>query len=318
MNGSLPEVKYTKKRGKNIPEQLTLHAMALPGMLLMIVFVFFPIFGLYIAFVRYRPSPDTGFFTALFRSEFVGFRFFADIFLRPDFFAALSNTVLIAFIKIVLQTLIGIILALLLNEIGHEFFKKICQSVYFIPFFLSWVVLGSIVLDMFATEGIVNKILGLFGTNIAFFRNGTWFRIIVIFTDVWKNAGYQAIYFLAAITGIDMALYEAAKVDGANYWKQCLHVTIPGIMPIIILVSVLNLGNIMNAGFEQILVLYNPLVYSAGDILDTLAYRIGFQTPSLDQWAIGTAIGLFKSLVSCLFFVVSYVFAAKKLDYNIM
>ena len=294
--------------------------MTLPGTILLIIFVIFPIIGIYIAFVEFRPLPEAGFFESLFSSRFVGFTMFNDIFSRPDFGRAVGNTIIIAAAKLVLQTIAGIGLALLLNEIGTRFAagrfaKKIFQSMYFVPFFISWVLLGSIVIDMFSVDGIINTI---FRSDISFFSDPELFRIIAILSDVWKNMGYQAIFFLAAITGVNMTLYEAAKVDGANYWKQCIHVTIPGIMPIIILVSVLNIGNIMNAGFEQILVLYNPAVYSTGDILDTLAYRVAFFDTSLDMFSFSTAIGLFRSVVACFFFVISYTFAAKKLNYNIL
>ncbi len=304
-----------KNRLYRLRQELQLHAMLLPGMILLTVFVIFPIIGVYMAFTQYRPSPDTGFFRALFQSRFVGFRFFNDIFTRPDFTQILFNTVYIALLKIIIQTVLGITLALLLNELRSGALKKTFQTVYFIPFFLSWTLLGSIVTEMFSLDGIVNK---LFGQEISFLASNDWFRAILISTDVWKNMGYQAVYFLAAISCIDPTQYEAASVDGANYWQQCRHITLPGIMPIIILVSVLNIGNVMNAGFEQILVLYNPLVYKTGDIIDTVAYRIGFLTPSLDQYSLGTAIGLFKSVISCVFFLGSYAFAAKKLNYSIM
>jgi len=342
-------IKVRKKR-KNLREQLTLHAMTLPGALLLLVFVFLPILGLYIAFVEFvPPAPGSGwffpgtqvlipaspFFRALFDSRFVGFSMFADVFTLPEFGQAVWNTVFIAFLKIVFQTLAGIVLALLLNEIGlrfgsGRFFKKIFQSAYFVPFFISWVLLGAMVLEMFGRDGIATSVLepfvrginGILGReNRTFFSDPQWFRIIVITTDVWKVMGYQAIFFLAAITGVNMSLYEAAKVDGANYWKQCRHVTIPGIMPIIILVSVLNMGNIMNAGFEQILVLANPLVYETGEILDTMAYRLVFgggAAGSNDRWALSTIVGLFRSLVACIVFIGSYTVAAKKLKYNIL
>jgi putative aldouronate transport system permease protein len=289
--------------------------MAAPGTVLLILFVLFPIVGIYISFAAYRPLPGTGFFDSLFQAQFVGFYYFADIFARPDFIQVLFNTVLIAVIKIILQTVFGILLALLLNEVMQSSLKRVYQTAYFLPFFLSWALLGTIITEMLSIDGVINSI---FNTDVSFLASNKYFRSILIITDLWKNAGYQAVYFLAAITCIDSTQYEAASIDGANKLKQCRHVTIPGIMPIIILVSVLNIGNIMNAGFEQVLVMYNPLVYATGDIIDTMAYRIGFLTPSIDQFSIGTAIGLFKSSIGCVLFVISYLFAAKKLNYSIM
>ena len=336
----------TRKKRVSLKEQFTLHAMALPGAILLILFVFFPIIGLYIAFVEFIPPeagtgwffpgtqvliPASPFFRALFDSRFIGFTAFAEVFRMPEFGLAVRNTVLIAFLKIVFQTLAGIVLALLLNEIGirfaaGRFFKKIFQSAYFVPFFISWVLLGAMMLEMFSRDGIatvilepvargINNILGR--EHRSFFSDPQWFRIILIASDVWRVMGYQAIFFLAAITGVNMSLYEAAKVDGANYWKQCRHVTIPGIMPIIILISVLNMGNIMNAGFEQILVLSNDMVFNVSEILDTMAYRIVFYQSGTDVWTQSTVVGLFRAVVACIVFVGSYTFAAKKLKYNI-
>ena len=156
------------------------------------------------------------------------------------------------------------------------------------------------------------------GKAVSFLGSNTWFPFVLFVSELWKSLGYQAIYFLAAITAVSPGLYEAAEIDGANRVQQCFHVTLPCIRPIIILMVVLNIGNIMNAGFEQVLALYNPLVYESGDIIDTMSYRIGLINRSTFQYSLGTAVGLFKSVICCILFGASYLFAAKKLDYEVL
>ncbi|HEY8390507.1 MAG TPA: ABC transporter permease subunit [Clostridia bacterium] len=310
--------KRPSKKILRLKKSLPLHFMMAPGTILMIIFNILPIVGLYMAFAAYKPIYGKSFLSSLFNAPFVGFYFFETVFSRPDFGRVMFNTVYIAIIKIVLQTVLGILIALLLNEMMSQKLKKFLQTVYFLPYFLSWALLGSIVNNLFSINGPINAILAATGLNrISFLSSNSWFRTIIIGSDLWKNLGYQAIYFLAAISYLDSTLYEAARIDGANRFKLCYHITIPGIMPIIILISVLNLGNIMNAGFEQILTLYNEIVYKTGDIIDTMAYRIGLINKSTYQFSLGTAIGLFKSLISCALFSIAYIFAAKKLDYKI-
>lgn len=310
--------KITKKKIARLKKSLPLHLMMSPGTVLMIIFNILPIVGLYMAFAAYKPVYGKSFMSSLFSAPFAGFYFFETIFTRPDFSRVMFNTVYIAMIKIVLLTVLGILLALLLNEMMSKRLKKFLQTVYFLPYFLSWALLGSIINNLFSINGPLNEILVATGLNrISFLSSNSWFRTIIIGSDLWKNLGYQAIYFLAAISYIDTTLYEAARIDGANKFRLCYHITLPGIMPIIILISVLNLGNIMNAGFEQILTLYNEIVYKTGDIIDTMAYRIGLINKSTYQFSLGTAIGLFKSFISCVLFSAAYIFAAKKLDYKI-
>lgn len=300
-------------------KQLVLHSMMLPGTILLLVFNVLPMVGIWMAFSKYQPKAGMGYFEALFSADYVGFAFFDQIFSRPDFRQVLFNTVYISVVKLVLLIGLGIVLSLLLNEIPFLHLKKGIQVVVFVPYFLSWVILSSIIIDLLSVNGPINRVIEAFGGEaISFLGSNTWFPIVLFVSELWKSLGYEAIYFLAAITAVAPGLYEAAEIDGANRVQQCFHVTLPCIRPIIILMVVLNIGNIMNAGFEQVLALYNSLVYQSGDIIDTMAYRIGLVSASTFQYSLGTAVGLFKSVICCVLFGASYLFAAKKLDYEVL
>jgi putative aldouronate transport system permease protein len=194
--------------------------------------------------------------------------------------------------------------------------KRSIQTTIYLPHFLSWVILGGILIDILSpSDGLANRVIKLLGFQPIFFLgDNKWFPFTMVFTDSWKEFGYGTIVYLAAITGIDPALYEAAKMDGANRWKQVVHVTLPGMKMVIVLLLVLSLGNLLNAGFDQIFNLYSPPVYQSGDIIDTFVYRIGM----LDaQFGVATAVGLFKSVISLIFISVSYYCAYKFADYRI-
>ena len=305
-----PDSQKAKRKRANLKEQLILHSMLLPGVILVIIFMIVPMIGVVMAFEKFNVVQ--GFFG----SPWVGFKHFHDLFNRPDFWQATRNTFIIAFWKIVFTSTFSILLALLINEIRLIHIKKTVQTVLFLPYFLSWALLGNIMVDLFSYSGALNYLLSAFGVEpVYFITSNRWFRVIIVATDVWKTIGYQIVVFLAAITNIDPALYEAAKIDGANHTQLVIHITLPGIMSMIVLMSILNIGNIMNAGFDQILVMYNPSVYETGDILDTMAYRIGLL--QVGQYSVGTAIGLFKSIISATFFSVSYFIAYKVKGYKI-
>ncbi|MCM3113840.1 ABC transporter permease subunit [Neobacillus sp. MER 74] len=276
-----------KKRGG----QLEYHLMLAPGMIFLIIFSFIPMFGIIMAFEDYVPAKG------VFGSEWVGFENFKYMLEIPDSMKILRNTLVIAVGKIILGTLVPIIFALLLNEIRLKWAKKSIQTIVYLPNFLSWAVLAAVFINIFDYHGPVNNFLQAFGHKpILFLGSNEWFRSIIVSTDVWKGFGYGAIVYLAALTGIDPGLYEASSMDGANRFKQLLHVTLPGILPTIMLITALNLGNILNAGFDQIFALYNPIVYETGDVIDTYVYRIGLIG---QQYSFATAIGLLKSVVSC-------------------
>ncbi len=286
-----------------------LHLMLLPGLFLTLVYFYGPMFGLVMSFQNFNPVK--GFL----RSEWVGLENFKYVFRMPDFSQAFWNTLYISILKIVFGILVPLILALLINEVSRKGFSKLVQTSIFIPYFLSWTILGSIVIEIFSLDGPVNSLLKLAGLEqTMFMTDNKWFPIIVVISDIWKGAGYYMIIYLAAITSIDQSLYEAAKVDGGGRWLQMLNITLPAMAPIIILTITLSLGGILNAGFEQILVLYNPIVYQSGDIIDTFVYRIGITN---SQYSPAAAVGLFKSAISFVLVSLSYFLAYKFNDYRI-
>jgi len=296
------------KKNKRKPWQLYL--LLLPGMVLIFIFAYIPMGGIAIAFKDYIPS------RGIWGSEWVGLQHFRFMLMLPDTKRVITNTVVIALMKIFLGFPVPIIFALLLNEVRSKFIKRSVQTVVYLPYFLSWVILGGIFIDIFSVNGgIVNQFIGLFGIEpISFLGSNTYFRWVIVVTDIWKGFGFATVIYMASLSGIDANLYEAAIIDGAGRWKQTLHVTIPGILPIVMLLAILNLGNILNAGFDQIFNLYSPLVYDTGDIIDTYVYRLAFTQAN---YGLSTAVNLFKSVVSFFFIVTGYTLAFKYSDYRI-
>lgn len=295
----------------NIKKQLPLHLMILPGLILLLIFSYLPMAGIIIAFQKFIPAKG------LFGSQkWIGldnFKYVLDI---PNFYGIIWNTISIAVMKIILGLIIPIIFAILINEVTNNTLKRSVQTLIYLPHFLSWVVLGGILIDVLSPSGgIVNGLLKSLGIEPIFFLgDNKWFPATMVLTETWKEFGYGTIIYLAAITGIDPSLYEAARMDGAGRWKQILNITLPGMKMVIVLLLVLSLGNVLNAGFDQIFNLYSPPVYQSGDIIDTFVYRIGL----LDaQYGVATAVGLFKSVVSFTLISVSYFFAYKFADYRI-
>ena len=292
-------------------KELPLHVMLFPGILLILIFNYVPMAGLVITFQKFIPSK--GMFG---KQEWIGFDNFTYVFSLPGFKQAMGNTVIIAAWKIVLGLLVPVVFALLLNEVRHMRFKKTIQTIVYLPYFLSWVVLGGIFIDLLSPgSGIVNGIItSLGGESIFFLGDNRYFKGTLIVTDVWKTFGYNAIVYLAAIVGVDTSLYEAAETDGANRWQQIWHITLPGIRGIVVLMMVLSLGNVLNAGFDQVFNLYTKAVYESGDILDTFIYRLGLIDA---QYGAATAVGLFKSIISTIFISTSYYLAYKFSNYRI-
>ena len=273
-------------------EKRMFHLMLLPGMIMLFLFVFVPLFGSLMAFQNYVPAKG------IFGSKWVGLDNFQFIFSLPDSRQVFVNTLVIAFAKLIFNIIVPVSFAILLNEITVGICKKFFQTVVYLPHFLSWVVLATVVTNMFSLSGPFNALVTAFGGEpVQFLADNNWFRQVIVATDVWKEFGYNSVVYLAALTGIEVGLYEASSIDGANRFEQTLHITLPSLMPTIILMTALNLGNILNAGFDQIFNLYNPIVYETGDIIDTYVYRIGMVER---QYSIGTAVGLFKSVISFL------------------
>jgi putative aldouronate transport system permease protein len=309
-NNNMPLTDKKAVWGKNRVPQWPLHLMILPALILIVIYSYGPMLGIVIAFQKFIPARGIG------GSEWIGWDNFRYVMAMPDSYRVLFNTVIISFMKIVSNLIVPITIALLLNEIRKEAFKRSFQTLIYLPHFLSWILLGGILIDVLSpSTGIVNQLLSLLGFEPIFFLgDNSWFRFVLVSTDVWKEFGYNTIVYLAALTGINPSLYEAAIVDGAGRWKQTWHVTLRGITPIIVLLSVLSLGNVLNAGFDQVFNLYSPQVYESGDIIDTFVYRIGLVDA---QYSVATAVGLFKSIVSLSFILISYFLAYRLANYRI-
>ncbi|WP_342556344.1 ABC transporter permease subunit [Paenibacillus sp. FSL R7-0652] len=284
--------------------------MLSPAVLLVLVFVYMPLGGLVMAFQDYKP------YLGIMGSEWVGMEHFKFLFEYPDSVQVIWNTLRIAVLKLVFGFISTMGFALLINEVRRKVLRSTVQTFVFLPHFLSWVVLGGIFIELLNPDsGLVNQALQALGLNPIFFLgDNNWFLFTVVSSEVWKEFGYGSIIFLAAIVGINPALYEAAQIDGAGKWKQMLHITLPSLIPTIAVVLTLSLSQILNAGFDQIFNLYNPLVYEKGDIIDTFVYRIGL----IDgNYSFSTAIGLFKSIVSLILILGAYRIAYKVADYKI-
>lgn len=289
---------------------LVLDAMLLPAVILTLIFSYLPMAGLVIAFQDFKP------WLGFAKSNWIGLEHFRYLFSTPEYVQIIWNTIIIAGMKMVTGLIAPFTFALLLNEVRKAAFKRTVQTLVYLPHFLSWVIIGGILLDMLSSEGLVNQFLGaVFGIEPIFFLgDGNWFRAIVVVSDAWKEFGFGTIVFLASLAAINPALYEAAEVDGANRWHQTMFITIPALIPITIVVGTLSLGNILNAGFDQIFNLYNALVFDKGDIIDTFVYRIGIVD---GKFGFSTAVGLFKSAVGFVLIVTAYRLAYKLANYRI-
>ena len=283
--------------------------MVIPALVWMVLINIVPMFGIIMAFQDFNPGKG------IFRSKFIGLENFEYMFQLKDVSQIFTNTIVIAVGKLLLNVLVPVIFALLLNEIKNVAFKRCIQTVVYLPDFISWGIMGGILLDVFGLYGPINMVLSAFGMEpIAFFRISKLFRILAIGTDVWKEFGFNAVVYLAALTGISPSLYEAAAIDGAGRWSRMWHITLPGLKPVIVLMTILALGNILNAGFDQIYNIYNQAVYSTGDIIDTWVYRVGLNDL---QFSLATAVGLLKSVIGFLMISLSYLIAYKKANYRI-
>lgn len=299
-----------KTKTIKINREFPLYLMLLPAVILALVFSYGPMVGIVMAFQRVLPGKG------LFGSPWIGWDNFKYVFQMPNFYQVIWNTVFIAGLKAIAGVIVPVSVALMLNNVTSKLFKRTVQTVVYLPHFLSWIILAGIFVDILSpSDGVVNLLLKAVGMQPIFFLgNDNVFPWTMVATDIWKSFGFGTIVYLAALTDIDPTLYEAATVDGANRWQQTWHITLPGIMGTIIMLTTLSLGNILNAGFDQIFNLYSPLVYRTGDIIDTLVYRTGIANY---QYGVATAVGLFKSVVSLLLIGIAYKLAAKFADYRI-
>ena len=297
-------------RLKKVFANINFCIMLAPALIWMVLFNIVPMFGITMAFQDFNPS------LGILGSKWVGLKNFNYMFQLSDTRQIFFNTIFIAGLKIIFNLLVPVTFALMLNEVRQAGFKKGVQTIVYLPHFLSWVILAGILLDVFAYSGPVNRILeAVFGMEpVKFFAKASLFRWFAIFSDVWKEFGFNAVIYLAALTGINLNLYEAAAIDGASKWKRTWHITLPGISNTIVLMTILGLGSVLNAGFDQIFNLYNPLVYATGDIIDTWVYRVGLQNL---QFSLATAVGLLKSVVGFIMITTSYGLAYKFADYKV-
>lgn len=281
---------FWSRLGKDVARDKWLYLLVLPGIVFLIIFKYIPMIDLKIAFQEYNPFNAAG-------SPWVGFNKFVELFTKPGFPDAFRNTITISLLKLVIGFPIPIILALMMNEMRNMKFKKVSQTLLYLPFFISWVIMAGMIMTFVdpQTGAITQLIKAITGKDIQVLTDKNAFVPMLIISDIYKGAGWGTIIYFAALSGVDPQLYEAAQIDGAKRFKQLLHITIPAIMPTIIINLILSCNNIMNAGFDQIFMLYSAPVYDVADIIDTYVYRLGIQK---QDYSLSTAAGLFKSVIA--------------------
>lgn len=292
-----------------------LYVMLIPGLFFLFIYKLLPLWGIQIAFRDYKMFAAATPWKAITESGFVGLKHFRKLFASSQFAKVLRNTLQINFLKILWLFPIPILCAILLNEIRNVFYQKLCQTMIYVPYFFSWVLIFGVFYSLLGSYGIVNSLLKAVGNErISFFGDQSVFRSVLVFTEGWKEVGYNTVIYLAAITGIDVTLYEAARVDGANKFEQILHITLPGLLPTIVLMLIMKVGYILTTGFEQILVFYNPSVYDVADIIETYVYRIGLGQA---DFSLATALGLFNAVVAFVLIVGANTISKKTLGRSI-
>lgn len=294
LNKEKVQLKKAKRKNRvwiDIKKDWDLYLLLIPGILTLFLFKYTPFYGLLIAF------QDFNIFSGIAGSEWVGLDNFRRLFSSREFSLIFQNTLVISITKIIFLFPLPIFIAVMLNEIINTKFKKAVQTVIYLPHFISWVIVSGLFINLLSINGgIINRVIeSLGGQPVGFFMDKEWFRLLLVFTDGWKEVGWGTIVYLAAIVGIEQEQFEAAKIDGANKFQQILNITIPNIAPTIILMFILRLGNILEAGTEQILVMYNPIVYEVADVIGTYVFRVGLGT---SDYSFSTAVGLFNSVIS--------------------
>ena len=272
-----------------IHEYRYLYLMLIPAVAAMIIFCYAPMYGIQIAFKNYKPR------SGIWGSQWVGFKYFLRMFREQTFMTVLRNTLVISGLRLVICFPAGVIFALMLNEIGNQRLKKVAQTISYMPHFVSWVVLGGIVKSLLSLNGPVNALVKLCGgTPAIWLTKSNYFIPIVLVTDIWKSMGWGSIVYLAAMAGIPMDQYESAEIDGASRFQRIWYITLPSILPVVMTMFNLRIGNIMSAGFDQIFNLYSAAVYDVADIIDTYSYRVGLID---NNFSYSAAIGLFKNVL---------------------
>ena len=286
-----------------------LYLLILPGIIWALIFCYGPMFGIYMAFINFKPRMN--FFTSFFQQKYVGFQWFEYFFTTGDFVRIMRNTLMTSLTTLALSFPAPIFLALLLNECRLARFKKVVQTVSYLPFFISWVICANIFLTIMSSTGVVNEALmdlGIIKSPILFFQKGQLFWVLLGLANTWKGMGYNAIIYLAAITSISSEIYESAMIDGANRLQRVVHITLPCLLPTISVMFVLAVGGLLNAGFEQQLLMSNSTIINYSDVIDTYAYRYGFGS---GMYSYSAAVGLFKSVVNFILVVSANAFVSR-------
>lgn len=310
-----PFARKMRSLGSYLRQHWVLYLMLIPGLFFLFIYKLLPLWGLQIAFKDYKLFAAETPWKAITESAWVGMKHFNKLFGSSQFEKVLRNTLEINFLKILWLFPIPILCAILLNEIRHAFYQKLCQTLIYVPYFFSWVLIFGIFYSLLGSYGIVNSVIAsMGGERINFFGDQSVFRSILVFTEGWKEVGYNTVIYLAAITGIDITLYEAAKVDGANKFRQIWHITLPGLLPTIILMLIMKVGYILTTGFEQVLVFYSAPVYDVADIIETYVYRIGLGQA---DFSLATALGLFNAVIAFILIVGANTVSKKTLGRSI-
>jgi putative aldouronate transport system permease protein len=285
-----PAKRFFAATGKELAKNRYVYAMAVPVAAYFIIFKYIPMYGATIAFKDFSPG------TGIFGSPWVGFKHFVNFFTSYYFGRLLRNTILISLLQLAFGFSAPILLALLMNELRNRAFKRTVQTISYLPHFISIMVICGILVDFLGRDGLVNDVIAFFGGKRAnLLVNPGLFRPIYVGSGIWQTIGWESIIYLAALTVVDPQLYEAAVVDGAGRWKQAIHITLPGIMSMVVIMLILRLGQLMSVGFEKIILLYNPLTYETADVISTFVYRKGLQEAA---YSYSAAVGLFNAIIN--------------------
>jgi ABC-type polysaccharide transport system, permease component len=303
MRLSSKTLKYTNSQGEYI-------VLILPAVILFLIFCYIPMAGLIIAFKDLKPG------STIFESSWVGFKWFHEFFMSPYFWRSMKNTVVISTVSLIASFPLSIIFALMLNEIRFMPYKRIAQSISYFPYFISTVIVIQILNNFIDVEsGLVNNLIELFGgERINFYLAKQWFLPLYVITDIWKTLGWSAIIYLSALTSIDLCLYEAATIDGANRFQKMWHISFPGIAGTVIILLLLNLGNLLSLGYEKIILMYNPAIYDVSDVVSTYVYREGIQNM---RFGYATAIGFFNQILNFIVLIASNYFSRRFSEHSL-
>lgn len=287
--------RHTSEWRRALKRDWRLYTFVLLPLLYFTVFRYVPMLGNVIAFRRYRPGGS------IFGDEWVGLHYVRQFIDDPSFWRAFRNTLVLGILSLVIVFPLPIALALMLNEVRSRVFKRTVQTITYLPHFMTIVVVAAMVLQIVSVRGTVNQVLGVIGIDaIPFMQRPEWFRAIYVSSEIWQTVGWGTIIYLAALSTIDPQLYEAARVDGANRWRQTWHISLTGIRPTMIVLLILNIGTFMSVGFEKVLLLYNPLIYPTSDVISTYLYRIGLE---IGNYSYAAAIGFFEALIGIVLIV---------------